>query len=581
MVSLVARLLLASLLLLLPGAASAQLLTGALAGGGATLSNPVTPAQGGTGGNFSASTGLLYDAAGTFSAIPCASGLLVGGAPPTCPTTISLTGLTFSNQATWSATQPMSISGNAATASALAADPADCAVGTVALGINAAGTAQCTTAPTLGGLTVTGASATVIAETITNTTSGAAARAERGLTAGTTAAVLYALSQGYTTAGQYVAASVLLENAGVGGIGYSANNASGTHRFYVNGVEAARIGAGLMVGTTTDPGAGILNALTGFRIGNAAASGNVLRGNGTNFVSSTLASTDLSDVATLVTLTGSQALTNKTYNGLTLTSTTGTFTLAAGKTVTQNSTLTYSGTDGSSVAFGAGGTVLYTGGSFVKVVKVQKFTASGTYTPSTGIQYAIIECPGAGGAGGGVAGAVAKTVAGGGGGAGSYSRAYVTAAQIGASQTVTIGAGGTVGTTGNNAGNAGGDTSVGTLCVGKGGSGGGGADGSTFVGAAGAGGIAGTGDAAAAGAPGGVGVGGSIITVAAVSGVGGSGHFGGGGAARLSIAADVVGQAGSVYGSGGSGGVAYNTANTQTGGAGSAGLVIVTEFTNQ
>jgi hypothetical protein len=41
----------------------------------------------------------------------------------------------------------------------------------------------------------------------------------------------------------------------------------------------------LSVGSTTDPNAnGIINANTGFRIGNAAASGNSIRGNGTNFV---------------------------------------------------------------------------------------------------------------------------------------------------------------------------------------------------------------------------------------------------------------------------------------------------------
>ena len=53
------------------------------------------------------------------------------------------------------------------------------------------------------------------------------------------------------------------------------------------------------------------------------------------------------------------ALTGKTYNGLTITSSTGTLTIAALKIVTVSNTLTFTGTDGSSVAFGAGGTVLY------------------------------------------------------------------------------------------------------------------------------------------------------------------------------------------------------------------------------
>jgi len=40
--------------------------------------------------------------------------------------------------------------------------------------------------------------------------------------------------------------------------------------------------------------------------------------------------------------------------------TSATLSIADGKTLTQNTTLTYSGTDGSSVNFGAGGTVSYT-----------------------------------------------------------------------------------------------------------------------------------------------------------------------------------------------------------------------------
>lgn len=60
---------------------------------------------------------------------------------------------------------------------------------------------------------------------------------------------------------------------------------------------------------------------------------------------------------TLVNLASSQALINKSYNGLTLTSTTGTFTLAAAKTLTVNNTLTFSGTDGSTLNVGGGGTL--------------------------------------------------------------------------------------------------------------------------------------------------------------------------------------------------------------------------------
>src|SRR3989344_6702773 len=50
-------------------------------------------------------------------------------------------------------------------------------------------------------------------------------------------------------------------------------------------------------------------------------------------------------------------------NSLTITTSTGTLTIANGKTLTASNTLTFTGTDSSSVAFGAGGTVLYSGGA--------------------------------------------------------------------------------------------------------------------------------------------------------------------------------------------------------------------------
>lgn len=102
--------------------------------------------------------------------------------------------------------------------------------------------------------------------------------------------------------------------------------------FYVNAALAARITAtgGLSVSSTiVDPGNGIINALNGYRVANAATSGNVLRGNGTNFVSAQLACSDLSGVGTgcsaaaITALTGdgtatgpgSVALTLATVNG--------------------------------------------------------------------------------------------------------------------------------------------------------------------------------------------------------------------------------------------------------------------------
>lgn len=72
-----------------------------------------------------------------------------------------------------------------------------------------------------------------------------------------------------------------------------------------NRVQIAGSGC-VSVGNATDCGSpGIVNLLTGVRIGNAAASGNVLRGNGSNFVSAQLACADLSTPC----ITGNQTIT--------------------------------------------------------------------------------------------------------------------------------------------------------------------------------------------------------------------------------------------------------------------------------
>ena len=84
---------------------------------------------------------------------------------------------------------------------------------------------------------------------------------------------------------------------------------------------------------------------------------------------------------TFALLTANQALTNKTVNGLTITTTTGTFTLTSGKTATISNTLTFNGTDSSTVAFGAGGTVLYNGGALGT-------PSSATLTNATGLPIA-------------------------------------------------------------------------------------------------------------------------------------------------------------------------------------------------
>ncbi|MCS3451919.1 hypothetical protein M2222_008304 [Bradyrhizobium elkanii] len=217
-------------------------------------------------------------------------------------------------------------------------------------------------------------------------------------------------------------------------------------------------------------------------------------------------------------------------------------------------------------------------GAINLVVSIQKFTSSGTYTPSSGMVHAIIECLGGGAAGGGSASNASFLVSGGGGGAGSYSRKVATAASVGASQTVTIGAGGT-GATGNVGGN-GGDTSVGTLCIGKGGSGGNFGSSAAF-GRGGAGGVAGTGDVTLPGANGGDGAyqSGTNVGIVVPAGMGAVSQFGGGGVQTVSVSGSfAAGTASGGFGGGGSGGMSSFSSTSTAGGAGAPGIVIITEY---
>lgn len=218
----------------------------------------------------------------------------------------------------------------------------------------------------------------------------------------------------------------------------------------------------------------------------------------------------------------------------------------------------------------------------INVIKTQTFSSSGTYTPSTGLQYAIYECVGGGGAGGGSTGAAQLLINGGGGGGGAYARGVSSAATIGGSQTVSIGNGGT-GASGSNGGN-GGATSIGSLCIGGGGSGGTVATASA-VGLGGQGGIATAGNTLVT--SGGVGQSGVWVNnapgstiVQGPSGAGGNSIWGGGGVGVSGGDPSATnGVAGLIYGGGGSGGQTNDDAVNVTGGNGANGYVIITEFT--
>jgi len=216
--------------------------------------------------------------------------------------------------------------------------------------------------------------------------------------------------------------------------------------------------------------------------------------------------------------------------------------------------------------------------------KVQTFQGAGNYTyiPTRGMQFCIIENQAAGGGAGGCGSAASASYAAGGGGAGGYAKAIRTAAQIGASQPITVGAGG-AGANGNNPGTAGGATNVGTICSANGGAGGSQASAAT-VGLGGLGGAATAGDILLTGMNGG---GGSGFASAAtgnifVGGNGGSTPFGSGGRGRLTGSAGSTGGDSATANSGGGGGGGSINASTtlNTGGNGADGCVVITEYGN-
>lgn len=239
--------------------------------------------------------------------------------------------------------------------------------------------------------------------------------------------------------------------------------------------------------------------------------------------------------------------------------------------------------------FGSAGTVLTSNGSSALPswqsvssggvqVNMQTFTSSGTYTPTAGMVYCIIEVVGGGGGGGG-GGSTGGTnsATGGGGGAGGYARGVFSAATIGASKAVTIGSAGSGGGPGSN-GTTGGTTSVGsTLIQATGGSPGGGG---AAAGAGGAGGLGGVGSLGSINAHGNAGgKGASTGASIAIAGAGAGSFFGGGPAQQMqSGSTSTNGQSATVYGAGGGGGCNAGLGNSSSGGNGSAGIVVITEF---
>lgn len=213
------------------------------------------------------------------------------------------------------------------------------------------------------------------------------------------------------------------------------------------------------------------------------------------------------------------------------------------------------------------------------LIGIQRFTASGTYTPSPGANIAIVRAIGGGGGGGGSAATGAGTVSvSGGGNSGAFAEIIITSGLT--STAVTIGAGG-AGSSGA-AGADGGTTSFGTILVcpgGKGSSVGGpsappffGTSSTTIVSPSGTGTFSYSGPSVQ---------GESGVTMAAgafasLSGHGAPSPYGAGG--TNVFASGGGGSATANTGAGGGGALSGNSQPAFSGGSGGSGLLIVYEY---
>ncbi|MBM3073487.1 hypothetical protein [Lelliottia sp. RWM.1] len=247
-----------------------------------------------------------------------------------------------------------------------------------------------------------------------------------------------------------------------------------------------------------------------------------------------------------------------------------------------NFSVTIKTTSGSGIAIPAGLTAYVLGdgtnviqdtnllGISGRLLNIQTFSSSGTYTPTAGTKAILVEVQ-AGGGGGGNATAGTGTTAtcGAPGGAGGYASSYLTA--VPASAAVVVGAGGAASTSGGN-------SSFGGTIV----AGGGGVGASNVI----AGGSAYT--SHARGGVGGTATGGNLYNSKGGAGTpaiitGGVPSGGNGGASQLSgseLGGGASGGAGSpgAYGSGGSGASQPIGGSGANGGSGGSGIVIVREY---
>lgn len=200
---------------------------------------------------------------------------------------------------------------------------------------------------------------------IANSSTGTSAFAGTGAANSANSALFGIGGTGYTGQGSLLQnKGFIYTSTGSAGIILYADGASHSVDVATNGTTRTSTLLGFMVGTSTDPGAGIINVATGFRVANTATSGNVLRGNGTNFVSAQLACSDLSgagsgcsSAAGITALTGDVTASGSGSVAATLaTAQPGAHTWALGQTF--SSAITYGGVTLSNSVTGTGSMAL-------------------------------------------------------------------------------------------------------------------------------------------------------------------------------------------------------------------------------
>lgn len=309
----------------------------------------------------------------------------------------------------------------------------------------------------------------------------------------------------------------------------------------------------------------------------ATGTGTILRADGTNWAATTSTYPNTNAINTLLYASSANVMSAlaTANNGTLITSATGVPSWLAAGTTGQVLTATTGSPPSWAAATGTATTV--TG---------QAFTATGafTYTPTSGMRYVIVELQAAGGGSGGVPAVTAQAAISGGGGAGGYARFILSAAQVGASLTGSVGVAGTAGTAGSNTGGAGGNTTLATTaawtCTG-------GAGGPSTTAAATNGVEASFGGTVTTGTgtilntmTGGQGTSGIAPASVCLGSSGGSCPLGFGGGSRSSGGTTLSssGYAGTGYGAGGGGAINYGTFSAIAGKAGQNGIAIFTEF---